>query len=215
MKLISYVFLAFIFLTAACESSKYSDEEEAKLEEAQKLHNEALAIFADTKELLAEITETRSDLIKRHGLSGGEADTLNQASGTDTTSSSNANTARDTTNNQQQSQEQGQLADSLNADAQKALDDLNKAHGELMSWMREIYGVPNMAGGYDDDQKAKDDRSIGQDPNSAMLSTEIEVKPMPDSAGVDEILEKQKEQKEEIERIREDIKMAIKNAKGQ
>lgn len=251
MRLFHYTLFLFIAFFISCQSSDYSEEEKTKLEEAQRIHNEAMATFAESKDLLAELTEVRSELRERIGLGAEEPATQSASQGTasnnttgensnqnnrqgsasqnNTQENTNQNSTQrtaDATDNVSGSDNSGTMqagsagntsagttdSTTVNNEARKVLDEINKAQNELFSWMRNIYTVPGLSE-KNEGEKTRDP-AIGMDFDSRRLTKDIEIKEFPEGTGIDEIYEMQKEMKENIDRINEDMKKAIKEGKN-
>lgn len=232
MRLFHYTLFIFVISTFSCNSPDYSEEEEAKLEEAQKIHNEAMATYAESKQLLAELTDVRSELRRRMGLeTGGESasqesasqDTAAQNTSTGNTDQRNADENKNAANNTNNAQpnnsgttSSGSTTSSadtatVNNETKNALDKLNQAQNDLLTWMRNIYTVPGL-NEKNEGEKTKDP-AIGMDFDSRRLTKDIQFKEYPEDTGIDEIYEKQKEMKEKIDQINEDMKKAIEEGK--
>lgn len=191
-------------MLTSCEQSseKYSDEELETLEEAQKIHNEAMAIFSQTRPLLAELNEVRTELITRTGLPKN-----------DTTQTNDTIEAEDKEQEKTELSEAEDGRDTPNIPSpEKALEQLNQAQVQFMNWMRNIYQVPHYPPIYGG-EKAPEDPAIGADFDSNMLLTDMEFKQYPEDTSPEEILESQKKMKQDILEAQEQIKKAVEGAR--
>ena len=219
MRLFHYTLFLFISLFLSCESADYTEEEKDKLREAQKIHNEAMATFAEAKMMMAELTKVRSEIRRKAGLETGNSaatqDTTSQASDTATARPGNQaqQTARQAAGSDTSSAARTAPADTskLDQDTKRVLEKLNQAQADLMTWMRDIYTVPGLNEG-SEGEKTKDP-ALGMDYDSRRLTKDIEFKEFPQNSSVDHILNKQQEMKENIDRIYEDMKKSVAEAK--
>lgn len=197
-KTLSYLFFISTIMFISCEpsSDEYSDEELETLEEAQKIHNEAIAIFAETRPLLADLTEVRSELMKRTEIEVGDtgkikSDTVDKSRGLDTARQ------EDTTNI---------------LSPEMALHQLNQAQANMLEWMRDIYQVPHFPPIYED-EKAGKKPGIGTDFDSNLLLTDMEFKQYPEGTSPEEILESQKKMRDDILKTQRQLKQVITEAR--
>lgn len=216
MKIVKLLIALFSIVIMACETGRYSDEDNEKIAEAKAMHNEAMAIFSTARPLLKEVNDARAELELQTGLSLGDtvnpkAQDLEMAAGTGTDINLEDTSALDT--DQPAMENIPAFSDtSAHKEVMATLNELNEAQNELLLWMRNIYRVP----GYDaiyEDEKTPADVSTHKDYDAPMLLTDMEFIDMPEDASPEEILEKQKQMKDDILRIRANMKKAVENAR--
>lgn len=206
----------FLFISCSTSESEYSEEELETLEKAQQTHNEAMAIFSQTRDLIAEITEARAKLVRQTGFtinSEGKVVEVKDSLSPLDSDSKNLNSEDTTSGQQKQNTTSGQPTDDESVTKPlEALRQLNLAQAALTDWMRSIYQVPGTPDIYED-EKTEEDPAIGLDYDSKMLLTDMEFKEYDEGTSVEEILASQKELKENILEVQQLMKVAVENAR--
>lgn len=198
MKSLQYIIIFCLATFIACDSSseEYSEEELETLKKAQAVHNEAMAIFSQTRQLLSEFTEARTELVQRTGVEIQDTSEIESAIVADTV--------------EQEAADQQDRND-LYSPA-KALHELNQAQKAVLDWMRDIYQVPHFSAIYEG-EKWEPEPGIGKNQESNMLLTDMEFKEYPEGTSPEAILKDQKQMKQDILKAQIEMKRAIEQAR--
>lgn len=226
IQLTIFVFIIVALYSCNSGSEEYSDAELETLKEAQLIHNEAIAIFSQTKNLLDEMTNVKAELTRKAGIKmeSGEIKTKEDSIQNNTETQNNkSKPSKETENNSKpdetlnnkstSTEDTANVSDTTKfLDPKNALEQLNEAQAAFMEWMRNVYQVPHYAPIFED-EKTNEDPAVGMDFDANMLLTDMEFKEYPEGTSPDEIRESQKKMKEEIMKVQKDMEQAIKEAR--